>query len=511
MTSEPSPPTEPPPRPLPSSSSSSTSSYRRVGTSKSSLSSHLSKANSVATDTLRRAISRHKRAAATESDDADDDDGGRGTVGKNSPVAFDLNDGEGLVVNYLGIKNDVTISYLIDLVLLLRLRLQTSSSSHRRQMTEDERRRRKKLRQQRRECLERLVEMKVALERMRPLEKKMRYQIDKLLALSTLGGGTGGGAGMFASVGRELEDVEMEVKMDDNGEGGGAVVSTAGDPLSFKPDLQGMMKMFEEEDGGIDRPNHGDDDDDDDDDDSHVDERRGKSSSSFMTGIALEKDDGDNNGKNNNFYQPPRLQSMPFVENDERAMKKRQRQLEKDRERRSRSELTEVIRSQLTDAPEEEDARGGALLGMQSESARRIAARDADIREFEERQMIRLSMGRKERGERKRMMRGEMSNLGAIAGGLGSLMAGVDDAFGGGKGGRKRDGGGRGGVSGDDGAGDGGSFKTMGMRKRRVDILEGGEGSKKKKKNKGGPSNTYQKSLYGVGSGGGGGMSRKKK
>ena len=99
---------------------------------------------------------------------------------------------------------------------------------------------------------------------------------------------------------------------------------------------------------------------------------------------------------------------MPFdVENGERAMQKRQRQLERDRDRRSRSELTEVIRSQLTDAPEEEDARGGALLGMQSESARRIAARDADVREFEERQMIHLSMGRKERGEHKGMMRGE--------------------------------------------------------------------------------------------------------
>ncbi len=129
---------------------------------------------------------------------------------------------------------------------------------------------------------------------------------------------------------------------------------------------------------------------------------------------------------------------------------------------------------------------------MQSESARRIAARDADVREFEERQMIHLSMGRKERGEHKGMMRGETSNLGAIAGGLGSLMAGVNDAFGGGKGGRKRDGGG-GRVDDGSGADGGGSFKTMGMRKRRVEILEGGEGVMKKKKKKAGASNAYQK------------------
>ena len=91
--------------------------------------------------------------------------------------------------------------------------------------------------------------MKVALERMRPLERKMRYQIDKLLALSTLGAmGGAGSAGTFASVGREVEEKEkaddevMEtIKKGATGDGG--------DPLSFKPDLQGMMKMFEEEDG----------------------------------------------------------------------------------------------------------------------------------------------------------------------------------------------------------------------------------------------------------------------
>jgi hypothetical protein len=50
--------------------------------------------------------------------------------------------------------------------------------------------------------------MKVALERMCLLKRKMGYQIDKLLALSTLGGGAGGGGDMaiFASVGREEAD-----------------------------------------------------------------------------------------------------------------------------------------------------------------------------------------------------------------------------------------------------------------------------------------------------------------
>ena len=251
-------------------------------------------------------------------------------------------------------------------------------------------------------------------------------------------------------------------------------------------------------------------------DDSDDDvEGGGAKPASFKARVALERDDSDPNNGNNNVYQPPRLQSMPFdVDDNDRAMQKRQRQLEKQRDRLSRSELTAVVRSQFTDAPEEEDARGGALLGMQSESARRIAARDADVREFEERQMIRLSMGKKERGERKRMMREEMSNLGAIAGGLGGLMAGVEDAFGGGGGGRRSRGGARDG-DGVAGGGGTGSFKTTGMRKRRVEVLGGGDGAGKKKR-KGGPTNTYQKSLYGgggggAGGGGGGGKSKKRR
>ena len=65
----------------------------------------------------------------------------------------------------------------------------------------------------------------------------MRYQIDKLLALSNLN------AGVFAAV-REEED-EKDSGNDDNVE---EKVLDESDPLSFKPDLQGMMSMFEDDD-----------------------------------------------------------------------------------------------------------------------------------------------------------------------------------------------------------------------------------------------------------------------
>lgn len=126
-------------------------------------------------------------------------------------------------LDYLQVKNGIMISYLIDLTMLLRCKLRSGN--------EDD--------EAGQQCIERLREMKAALEKMRPLEKKMRYQIDKLLALSTLGAGT------FAAVGQQEEekddshdeeDINDEEKLD------------ASDPLSFKPDLQGMMSMFEDDD-----------------------------------------------------------------------------------------------------------------------------------------------------------------------------------------------------------------------------------------------------------------------
>ena len=353
-------------------------------------------------------------------------------------------------LDFLRAKNGLLLSYLIDLTMLLSLRCRHKDDD------DDEK---KAIIQSRQECVERLVEMKAALEKIRPLEKKLRYQIDKLLALSTLGAGT------FAAEGREKDE---ENEIDTAGE-----MTDGADPLSFKPDLQSMMKSFEENNDD-DEPNN----DDDDDDESDNDEIGTDSN------IDIEATD-DNDGQSSNVYQPPRLQSVPFALENEKNLAQLERQRNKQRDRMQRSELAEVLRAQFTDAPEEEDIRGGAMLGKQREVSRKLAARDADIQEFEETQMIRLTMGKKEKKERKRMMREEMSNLGAISE-LGNIAAGVDDAFGEEYKGRKEQG--------------GSSFKTMGMRKRKVEVFDEARTSNKKSRNSKKSkrsSNQFQNALYG--------------
>lgn len=197
--------------------------------------------------------------------------------------------------------------------------------------------------------------------------------------------------------------------------------------------------------------------------------------------------------KESGVYQPPRLQAMPFDFNEQNH-EKEERQRQKQLARMQRSELAEVVRAQYTDAPEEDDIRGGAMLGKQREVSKRLAQREAEVTEFEETHMIRLTMGKKEKKERKRIMREEMSNLGAIAD-LGNVVAGVDDAFGDGTRGRGRR----------QDAGGNEKFVTRGMRKRKVEVFEPQTSRKGKPRSQ----NSFQKDLYG-GKRSGGNSRRKK-
>ena len=158
-------------------------------------------------------------------------------------------------LDYLHVKNGIMISYLIDLTVLLRSRLNyattTSSSSDIDDSNNNCNNNDSEEGEEMKQCINRLHEMRTTLTKIRPLEKKLRYQIDKLLALSTLGSGT------FAAVRKEEEDEKEEIggekkreESDWNNKEGGlddGVVNNGSDPLSFKPDLQGMMKMFEED------------------------------------------------------------------------------------------------------------------------------------------------------------------------------------------------------------------------------------------------------------------------
>mmetsp|Transcript_29059 Transcript_29059/g.43218 ORF Transcript_29059/g.43218 Transcript_29059/m.43218 type:complete len:353 (-) Transcript_29059:282-1340(-) len=347
--------------------------------------------------------------------------------------------------------------------------------------------------------------MKIAIDKIRPMEKRLRYQLDKLLAL---------GSGVFAAAAADIPTAPTNV--DDEGK--------EDDPLSFRPNPSALLGR----DGGghdDDETESSSDDDDENDDDSSSNQSDvsdddedlkaakaavAKSRSSRKTkkkhneDSSDEDDDDKSSNKNKGIYQPPRLSATPFATDDDVAkLTKEERQLQKQRERARRSELVATLRNQYGDAPEEEDVHGGSNLGKQRDDAKRLAARDEERTKHEEENMVRLQVTKKEKQERKRIMRNEASNLGVLSN-FGDLVHGVEAAFGKGKGGDRDDQ-----MHDDDG--DGGRFSN-GKRKRLRDEFGNSEGMKNRGRKKKGAmgTNSFQRALYDTGGSGNAGGGKKK-
>eukprot|EP00977_Amphora_coffeiformis_P027471 scaffold34613_cov166-Amphora_coffeaeformis.AAC.9 len=277
-------------------------------------------------------------------------------------------------LDFLDVKNSLLLTYLIELTGDLRTRL----------MGEE----------QQESSLERLNMMKTLIDKSRGLDKKLRYQIDKLLA-------AGSTASTFAAGSENLEE----------------------DPLQFRPDLGALDNEKDTGDdddhSSSDGDERGSDEDDDDEDDelaaarmTVANSRGTKSSGSKQKKKKSAGDEDDEDEDEAGVYRAPRLTAVPYTHDKQ--------DVEAERERRQRrkmraSELAQTLRAQYGDAPEQEDTRGGAELGRQREAARRMAERDKEKARYEEDNMVRLVTSRKEKKDRKRLMREENSNLSAIA------------------------------------------------------------------------------------------------
>ncbi|CAN0234922.1 unnamed protein product [Ascophyllum nodosum] len=158
----------------------------------------------------------------------------------------------------------------------------------------------------------RLVELRTVMEKMRPLEKKLKYQTDKLLRLAAAPNSSLGIDGMEASADQGGEDAE--------------------DPLSFRPRPEAMAP-WGEGDAGVSeettqalKRNRGGDD-------------------------RINFDDGRAPGETE-LYRAPRLASAPYEE-DEPGAAREKRRLDKRRNKLRRGEVMEALRDEFGEQPEE--------------------------------------------------------------------------------------------------------------------------------------------------------------
>ena len=364
-------------------------------------------------------------------------------------------------LDFLHVKNTLFLSYLIDLVVYLKAKLTGSAPN--------------------KDNLQRLTEMKVVLDKTRGLDKKLRYQIDKLLQAEN--------AATYATTGGSAED---ESSANNN---------SSSDPLQYRPDPNAFgvdddssssSGSDNDDDDDAGKINAGHEEEENDDDDDLESARRT---------IALAKESKEKKQRRqqqdeptDTVYRAPRQTAVPYMLDKE----DKEAQREKRKVRRMRtSELAHSLRQEYGEQPEQEDYHGGTEYGKQAQAAKRFAERQAEKTQYEEDAMMRLTVTRKEKKEHKRLMRLEGANLNGIAD-LSNLVQDAsrvigdknDDSN------NKRNSGAFGGTE----------RHANGKRKKQQIDQEGrviqSKSSDSRRKGKGGAKNSYQEALFGGSSGG---------
>ncbi|GKY99715.1 hypothetical protein MPSEU_000925500 [Mayamaea pseudoterrestris] len=271
-------------------------------------------------------------------------------------------------LDFLDTKNTLLLSYLIDLTLYLRGRLTGENEKN----------------------LDRLNEMKVVLDKIRGLDKKLKYQIDKLLAAASTS---------FASAEDPLQFRPNVAALDDDASSDSDVDKEVGADGS---------DVGQDEEGGADE------------DDDAVDDDADLAAARLTLSLAKEKH-VDSVSKEDNIYKAPRHAAVPYTHDKVDKEKEREK---RQRRRMRASEVAQTLRAQFDEAPEQDDLHGGSKLGLQREAAQRVARRAVEKEKHEEENFMRLVTKRSDRKERERVMRQENSNLTAISD-LGNIVRGA--------------------------------------------------------------------------------------
>jgi len=127
-------------------------------------------------------------------------------------------------------------------------------------------------------------------------------------------------------------------------------------------------------------------------------------------------------------YKSPRLRSIPY-EDAEKQKERQERLCKRQRKRRHKSELLQTIKSQYSDMPEEEDYDGGTILERQRNMVSKLSEIEAEQLRFEEERMFRMTVSRKSRKMRKKVMRERKTNLSSITN-IRNITEGFDSDFG---------------------------------------------------------------------------------
>lgn len=194
--------------------------------------------------------------------------------------------------------------------------------------------------------IDRLIEIRTVLEKVRPIDYKLRYQIDKLVKTAVTG------------------------------------TSTADDPTSFKANPANLMSQLPESAFKVNSHDGNDEEDDDgadSDDSAKIMEKLRKAKAKGRPGKRTELS-GPEAEASSEVYVPPKHMSVPF-EDDPKAERAR-KQAERARKRALGSSLIQELKEEYLDTPLE--------ISSSSRALQKLSRKEREREEYEEKYMMRL-------------------------------------------------------------------------------------------------------------------------
>ncbi|EHK97332.1 hypothetical protein GLAREA_12765 [Glarea lozoyensis ATCC 20868] len=260
-------------------------------------------------------------------------------------------------ISLLDVKNELFLSYLQNLVFLIVLKLRnrkTTNSSSSDEETED----------LDNSVVKKLVELQVYLEKgVRPLEGRLKYQIDKVLRAADDAKRAEDVAGKAKLNVKQVKKIVREDDSEDASSDDSDAASTNGAPLLDANDIDDLQY----------RPNP---------------------TSLMRPTNATEEDTGKS--ENDGVYKPPRIQatSMPTTTTREKA----------ERRPNKSATLDEFVSTELSAAPLAEPSIGSTITGGGRRSkSEREKKEEAERKEYEERNYVRLPKeSKKERAKKQK-------------------------------------------------------------------------------------------------------------
>jgi len=275
-------------------------------------------------------------------------------------------------VDFYQVKNTALCSYLLDITCLIQVAVAKESEKPKANS-----------------IIQRLDHLRVLMDKMRILDKKLAYQLEKQLALAN----------------SDLTSVLSNIQPRPN-------------LLYSQPSSKKSNPVAKEND----MPTSLDDDDEDLDEELQAAKHLVSTAKTQKDDLFLDNDVVEDAKGSANIYRPPQLSSVEYHEAESKNHQALAKQRKRERDRLLRSEALQALQEQYGSVPEQD----GVGTIDQGTSHHRLLERQARKEKFEEKYMVRLTESRKDKKLHNRLRTQEQhGNLSSMYD-LSNLTSGID-------------------------------------------------------------------------------------